>query len=85
VTVTISNFRKNLLRFMDQALDGDAVEVKYKGQTIRLVREAKGSKLDKLTPARIFNPDFSADDHLRASRELFAAMQAEWEKDWSEL
>ncbi len=85
VTVSISQFRKNLFQLADQALNGDIVEVKYKGQTIRLVPEAKVSKLDRLTPARIFNPDFSEEDHERASRELFAAMQAEWEKDWSEL
>jgi prevent-host-death family protein len=83
--VPISDFRKNLFQLVDQALNGDVVEVTHKGKTIRLVPEAPGSKLDRLTPARIFNPSFSEKDHRKASRELLAVMQREWEKDWSEL
>jgi hypothetical protein len=85
VKVTISEFRKNLFQLVNKALNGDVVEVAYNRKTIRLVPETQGSKLDKLTPARIFNPDFSEKDHRRASRELSAEMQREWEKDWAEL
>jgi prevent-host-death family protein len=85
VKVPISEFRKNLFQLVDNALNGDVVEVTHKGKTIRLVPETQGSKLDKLTPTHIFNPTFSEEDHQRASRELFAEMQREWEEDWSEL
>ena len=82
--VPISDFRKNLFQLVDKALSGDVVEVTHKGKTIRLVPEAQGSKLDRLTPTRIFNPSFSGKDH-QASRGLLAEMQREWEKDWSDL
>jgi hypothetical protein len=52
---------------------------------VRLVPEAQGSKLDRLTPVDIFNPAFSESDRQRADRELLAEVQREWEKDWSEL
>jgi len=83
--VTISDFRKNLFKLVDKALEGDDVEVVHKGKTIRLVSKIQGSKLDRLTPAQIFNPDLSEEEQARASRELFAEMEREWEKDWSEL
>ena len=83
--VPISEFRKNLFQHVDKALNGDHVEVTHKGKTIRLVPEVQGSKLDRLTPVKIFNPAFAEEDHQKASRELLAEMQREWEKDWSEL
>jgi antitoxin (DNA-binding transcriptional repressor) of toxin-antitoxin stability system len=83
--VPISEFRKNLFQIANQVLEGDDVEVAHKGQTIRLVLATSGSKLSRLTPAQIFNPDISDEEHAHASRELFAEMQREWEKDWSEL
>jgi len=85
MTVTISDFRKNLFQLVEKALTGDLVEVAYKGRTIRLIAETQGSKLDRLTPAQIANPEFSEADQERASRKLVAEMQQEWEKDWAEL
>ena len=85
VAVSISDFRKNLFQLVDKALNGDTVEITYKGKTVRLVAETDGSKLDRLTPKQIANPEFSEADQERAGRELFAEMQQEWEKDWSEL
>jgi hypothetical protein len=45
---------KNLFQLVDQALDGDLVEVTHKGKTIRRVPDTQGSKLDRLTPIHIF-------------------------------
>jgi prevent-host-death family protein len=85
VKVPISEFRKNLFQLVDSALNGDLVEIVDRGKTIRLVPEAQGSTLDRLTPIQVFDPAFSEEDHQKASRELFAEMEREWEKDWSEL
>jgi prevent-host-death family protein len=85
VKVPISEFRKNLFQLVDQALQGDVVEVTHKGKTIRLVPEKTGSKLDRLTPIQVYNPAFSKEDHQRANRKLFSEMRREWEKDWSDL
>jgi prevent-host-death family protein len=83
--VTISDFRKNLFKLVDEVLAGDNVEILHKGKTIRLVSQIQESKLDRLTPAQILNPDLSGERHARADRELFAETEREWEKDWSEL
>ncbi|HUE01526.1 MAG TPA: type II toxin-antitoxin system prevent-host-death family antitoxin [Bryobacteraceae bacterium] len=83
--VLISDFRKDLFQLVDKALNGEVVEVTHKGKTIRLVPQDPGSKLGRLTPARIFNPAFSEKDHRKARRELLAEMQRAWEKDWSGL
>ncbi|MGO4884746.1 MAG: hypothetical protein ACLP59_28580 [Bryobacteraceae bacterium] len=83
--VPISDFRKNLFKLADQALEGEDVEVIHKGVTLRFTLKSRGSKLDRLTPAQIFNPDLSDEQHAQATRELSAEMQREWEKDWAEL
>jgi len=83
--VTISDFRKNLFHLVDEALKGAVVKVVYKGQTIRLVLENPGSKLDRLTPVQISNPGLSREDHARASKQLATEMQFELECDWAEL
>ena len=59
--------------------------VQWTGGRVRLVAEAQGSKLDRLTPKQIANPEFSEADQEEASRKLFAEMRQEWEKDWAEL
>lgn len=81
----VSEFRKNLFQIVDKVFHGEVVEVSHKGRTLRLVPEVRGSKLDRLTPAQIFNPASSDEDYQAASRELLAEMQREWEKDWSKL
>jgi hypothetical protein len=84
VTVNISQFRKNLFQLVDQALEGDVVEI-IQGRSVRLVPKAPGSKLDRLTPMQIFNPTLSKEDHKRASQKLAKEMQQQWERDRSEL
>jgi hypothetical protein len=76
---------KNLFQLVDQALDGDLVEVTHKGKTIRRVPDTQGSKLDRLTPIHIFKSAVSEEDHRKANCELLVEMQRAWEKDWSEL
>jgi prevent-host-death family protein len=85
MTVSISDFRKNLFKLVDRALEGDLIEIVHKGETIRLLTKPQVSKLDRLTPAQIFNPAISDEDHAQADREMLASMQTEWEKDWSGL
>ena len=84
--VTITEFRKNLFKMVEKVIAGETVEFVHQGATIRLVLpEVRSSKLDRLTPRQIVNSNMTEDEHRAAARELQAEMQAEMEKDWSEI
>jgi antitoxin (DNA-binding transcriptional repressor) of toxin-antitoxin stability system len=80
--VTITEFRKDLFTLVERVIAGDTVEFTHHGTTIRLVvPEARSSRLDRLTPRQITNPELPDEAELR----LQAEMWAEIEKDWTEL
>lgn len=80
--VTITKLRQDLFRLVDEALDGKPVEFVHKGVVFHVTPEVKRSKLSKLTAQKVVAPKTKL---RQASRGLFMQMQAEWEKDWSEL
>jgi hypothetical protein len=80
--VTITQFRQDLFKLVNQALEGKPLEFVYKGTVFRVVPEKKVSKLSRLTKETIVAPDT---DWEQVSRELLAEMEAEWEKDWADL
>ncbi len=80
--VTITRLRQDLFRLVERALDGETIEFTYKGTVFRLAPEAPPSKLARLTSERILAPNA---DLGAARRELLKEMEAEWERDWSEL
>jgi hypothetical protein len=79
---TITQFRKDLFQLADQALLGSSVGFVHRGVVFKVVPERKQSKVERLTgqPVLAEGVDLEA-----ASRELLATMEAEWQKDWSEL
>jgi hypothetical protein len=79
---TITQFRKDLFQYADQALKGASVEFVYRGVVFKVMPEKKQSKLEKLTGQPVLAPDV---DLEQASKELLAEMEAEWMSDWSEL
>jgi antitoxin (DNA-binding transcriptional repressor) of toxin-antitoxin stability system len=84
--VTITEFRNNLFKLVDKAIAGEPVEFVHQGATIRLtVPEGRMSKLDRLTPRQITNPDMTERQHRAAERRMRKEILAEIEKDWSEL
>ena len=84
--VTITEFRKNLFKLVERVLAGETVEFVHQGVTIRLVLpENRSTKLDRLTPRQITNPEMTDQQHRAAERKLQAEMLAEMEKDWEEL
>jgi antitoxin (DNA-binding transcriptional repressor) of toxin-antitoxin stability system len=88
VKVTITKLRQDLFRLIDSAREGEPLEFDYKGTVFRIVPEAKPSKLAKLTRQTVVAPASRAvgvGSLDEASRALLSEMQAEWEKDWSEL
>jgi antitoxin (DNA-binding transcriptional repressor) of toxin-antitoxin stability system len=79
---TITKLRQDLFRLVDQALAGESLEFTHKGVRFRVVPETKPSKLSKLRQQKVVAPQAAL---KRANRDLLREMEAEWEKDWSEL
>lgn len=80
--VTITHLRQDLFNLVDRALEGETVQFKYKGMVFTIAPESKPSKLAKLTRQQVVPKKANL---RQASRTLTKEMQAEWEKDWSEL
>jgi hypothetical protein len=83
---SITEFRGNLFKLVDKAIAGEQVEFVHKGVTIRVTAvEVESTKLERLTPKQIVNPDLSEEEHQAAEKKLHAEMLAEMERDWAEL
>ncbi len=82
ITANITQFRKELFTFADQALQGQSVGFVHRGVQFRVVPETKQSKLANLSGQQVVAKDLDLES---AGHELLAEMEAEWRKDWSEL
>lgn len=72
--VTASKLRENIYNILDQALEtGIPVEVERKGRILKIVPEAKPSKLAKLKKRNYLVGDPESIVHM------------DWLKEWSEL
>jgi prevent-host-death family protein len=78
--VSITKFRQNLFQLVDRALQGEPVEFTHKGVIFKVVPESAVSKLSRLTRETVIAPQASLD-----TTGLLKEMEAEWEKDWSEI
>lgn len=78
--VNITEFRRNLFQLADQALDGKPIEFIHKGVVFKVLPATQTSKLSKLTKETVVAPGAKLD-----TTELLKEMEAEWEKDWSEI
>jgi hypothetical protein len=77
--VSITKFRQDLFNQVEHALNGENVEFTHKGVTFRVVPETRVSKLSRLTAQKVVNED------LPANQDLFKQMEAEWERDWTDI
>ena len=82
MTATITRFRRDLFQMADCAMNGELVQFTYKGVVFDVKPEKKQSKLDKLVGQPVTAPGV---DLEQAGKELQAAMEAEWVKDWTDL
>ncbi len=81
--MTITKFRQDLFRLVDDAIAGEPVQFTYKGVVFQVQPQGtKTAKLDRLIGQPTLNPEVDAE---QASRQLAAEMEAEWLKDWSEI
>jgi antitoxin (DNA-binding transcriptional repressor) of toxin-antitoxin stability system len=84
--VTITEFRNNLFKLVERVIAGETVEFVHQGTTVRLViPERQKSKLDRLTPRQITNPNMTESEQRAAEAKLREEMFAEMEKDWSDI
>jgi antitoxin (DNA-binding transcriptional repressor) of toxin-antitoxin stability system len=78
--INITEFRRNLFHLADRALDGESVEFTHKGVVFKVIPEIRVSKLARLTKETVVVSGESLD-----TAELLKEMEAEWEKDWTEI
>ena len=81
--LTATEFRKNTFQVLERALQGETVEVQYKGSTVKLVAGQPASKLAraKRQHALLCDPDVI----IESDKAVMSKMEAGWRKDWSKL
>jgi antitoxin (DNA-binding transcriptional repressor) of toxin-antitoxin stability system len=80
VTVSVSDFRKNLFALLERAANGELVEFTHRDRSFRLVQQQTSSKLSRLT-----RNDFlvgSIEDVETAQAELSKRTRSAWERKW---
>jgi hypothetical protein len=80
VPVNITKFRLNLFQFADRALQGEPIEFIHKGVVFKVIPATQASKLSKLIPETVVAPGANLD-----TTALMREMEAEWQKDWSQI
>ena len=83
MTMTATQFRKDLFKVLEKVLAGETVEIAYKGSSIRVAPRGSASKL-----ARAKRQDtLLCDPHeiVGSDSKLMAELEAEWRKDWKKL
>ena len=80
--VTITEFRSNLFKLVEQAMNGVEVHVTHKGSgfTLKPDRAMEGGRLSRIKPMGIIRGSLEG-----ADEQLMKEMEAEWEKDWAEI
>ena len=79
--VTITEFRSNLFKLVEQAMNGVEVHVTHKGSGFTLKPDGvPGDRLSRIKPMHIIRGDLEEANAL-----LMKEMEAEWEKDWAEI
>lgn len=80
--ISITQFRRNLFELVNSALEGNEVWIKHRGARLRIAPEREpGSRLSRVTPLDVINPDASALQDSSMQEEMARA----WERDWSTL
>jgi antitoxin (DNA-binding transcriptional repressor) of toxin-antitoxin stability system len=82
MTVTPTDFRKNLFQFIERALNGELIEIVHKNRTIRLTPAERTSKLSRLVRRDTLN--CAPDDFDQVLRAQDNEMSHEWARKWQE-
>jgi len=77
--VTATEFRKDLFKLLERALQGEPVDVLYKGSALHVATAGARSKLGraKRQHALICDPDAI----VHTDKKLMAALESKWRKE----
>jgi antitoxin (DNA-binding transcriptional repressor) of toxin-antitoxin stability system len=83
VQLTATDFRKNMFQALERALQGEAVEITYKGAKLRLAPPPDQSKLARATRrhALLVEPH----SIVESDSDLMATLTKSWKKDDAKL
>ena len=80
MTLTPTDFRKNLFQFIERALNGELIEIVHKNRTVRLAPAEPRSKLSRLVRRDTLNCE--PDDVDQLLRIQDNEMRQQWEQKW---
>jgi antitoxin (DNA-binding transcriptional repressor) of toxin-antitoxin stability system len=80
MTISVTDFRKNLFQLVDRALRGELIEIVHKNRTLRLAPTEPKSKLSRLVRRDTLN--CTADEFDEAARNQDDEMRRQWEGKW---
>jgi antitoxin (DNA-binding transcriptional repressor) of toxin-antitoxin stability system len=83
MSMSATEFRKNLFTILERVLAGETVDIIYKGAAVRVTANGSSSKLSRAKRRDTLLCDPGAIVH--SDPELLRKMEAEWTKDWKKL
>jgi prevent-host-death family protein len=81
MTLSSTEFRKNLFQLVERVLQGEMVEIVHKGRLVRLVPEEKPGKMSRLVKRDTIHG--TPEDLARAQQELDDEMLTAGEDKWA--
>lgn len=83
MSMSASEFRKDLFRILEKVIGGETVEIAYKGSTLRVAAASSGSKLARVKRRHALLCD--PDELVKSDPKLMAEFERKWRKDWHKL
>jgi prevent-host-death family protein len=80
MTLTSTEFRKNMFQLVERVLQGELVEIVHKGRLVRLVPEQKPGKMSRLVQRDTING--TPEDLALAQQQLDDEMRTACEDKW---
>jgi len=80
MTVTASDFRKNLFQLVERALNGERIEITFRSRTVRLTPLEPSSKLSRLITRDTLT--CSPDEFEKTSQNQDEEISRQWEDKW---
>ncbi len=83
MTMSATQFRKDLFTVLEKVLAGETVEIAYKGSSICIAPRHSTSKLARAKRQNTLAVD--PQEIVSSDSKLMADFESEWRKDWKKL